>query len=190
MFDSTQFWIDEYKAGRNSGVGSGGEFAAFKARVITKFIKDHDVKDVVEFGSGDCRQAAIIPYPKYTGFDVSPEAVRLGQNMFKDDPTRRIAHVSEYRGEMADLALSLDVLYHLVEDNVFDKYIRALFNAAKKYVIVYSSDDDNIPSTVPHIRHRNFSNWIQVNRPLWKRTEIIKNEVGVYADFHFYELVG
>jgi len=28
--------------------------------------------------------------------------------------------MSQYRGERADLALSLDVIYHLVEDRVFE----------------------------------------------------------------------
>lgn len=44
---------------------------------------------------------------------------------------------------MADLSLSLDVIYHLVEDEVFETYINTLFKSARRYVIIYSSNSDD-----------------------------------------------
>ena len=39
--------------------------------------------------------------------------------------------------DRAELALSLDVIYHLVEDTVYESYMGQLFDSATKYVIVY-----------------------------------------------------
>lgn len=39
-----------------------------------------------------------------------------------------------------DLALSLDVIYHLIEDEIFEKYMKDVFRASTKYVIIYSTD--------------------------------------------------
>ena len=40
----------------------------------------------------------------------------------------------------ADLALSLDVIYHLTEDTVFEAYMRHLFAAGSRFVIIYATD--------------------------------------------------
>jgi hypothetical protein len=41
----------------------------------------------------------------------------------------------------AELSLSFDVLCRLVEDEVFDSYLRCLFDSAERYVIVYSTNE-------------------------------------------------
>jgi hypothetical protein len=104
----------------------------------------------------------------------------------------------EYAGEKADLVLSLDVIYHLVEDEVFEQYMRTLFGASDQYVIIYSSDsDDNRGYERTYIRHRNFTKWIQERLPLWRLTEHIPNRYpyrgdyrhGSFADFFVYQKV-
>ena len=49
----------------------------------------------------------------------------------------------EFAGETADLALSLDVVFHLVEDEVFAQYMQTLIQAGNRYVIIYASDTDD-----------------------------------------------
>lgn len=36
--------------------------------------------------------------------------------------------------------MSLDVIYHLIEDEIYNKYMNNLFMAAEKYVFIYSSN--------------------------------------------------
>ena len=44
----------------------------------------------------------------------------------------------------ADVCLSLDVWYHLVEDEVFNDYCKLLFEVGKwNYIIIYSTDTDS-----------------------------------------------
>lgn len=49
-----------------------------------------------------------------------------------------------------DLILSLDVIHHLIEEYVFEKYVKLLFNTFNKFVIIYynSSDIYILPSSV------------------------------------------
>jgi hypothetical protein len=82
----------------------------------------------------------------------------------------RPAYASQY-----DLALSIDVILHLVEDMVFDTYMRELFAAASRFVIIYSSDFDGMQPGSPHVRHRKFTEWIARNAPAWKSIERIGN---------------
>ena len=45
----------------------------------------------------------------------------------------------------------------------------ALFKAANRYVIIYSSDsDENAGYEETHVRHRKFTKWIQENMSDWK----------------------
>lgn len=93
--------------------------------------------------------------------------------------------MKDYQGERADLALSLDVIFHLVEDSVFESYMRRLFGSADRFVIIYSSDtDEQLQQSTPHIRHREFTKWVRENVPGWRLVDRIANKypLGANAD--------
>jgi hypothetical protein len=115
--------------------------------------------------------------------------------MFRGDSTKQFRLVRRYSGERAELGLSLDVIYHLVEDGVYEQYMRTLFDAAERYVIVYSSDtEDNRGFEGTHIRHRCFGAWVRAHRPAWRLLRRIPNRypftgnprTGSFADFHVF----
>jgi len=161
--DSAAYWEDRYRLGGNSGAGSYSRLARFKADVLNDFVRAHGIRSVIEFGSGDGAQLRLATYPNYLGVDVSPTAVQLCRAAFAADPTKRFLESRDYAGEDAELALSLDVLYHLIEDKVFEDYMMQLFDAARRYVIIYSSDRDQAGEGT-HVRQRRFSQWIEANR--------------------------
>ena len=117
------------------------------------------------------------------------------KRMFDGDSTKQFRLTSEYGGETAELALSLDVVYHLVEDDVFESYMRRLFESATRFVIIYSSNtDDPSDSVATHVRHRRFTGWIENNAPAWTLAQYIPNKFpyegdlrkGSFADFYIY----
>lgn len=174
---SDQYWEDRYRVGGNSGSGSYGRLSEFKASVLNDFVRDNGIKSVVEFGSGDGAQLRLAKYPKYVGFDVSPTVIELCRKAFAHQPDYIFDLVgSERYNALApvDLALSLDVIYHLVEDEVFDNYMRKLFAAADRYVIIYAYDAERVYS-LKHERGRNFTKWIEHNAPNWELVRIVKN---------------
>jgi hypothetical protein len=182
---SGSYWERRYLRGGNSGTGSYGAQAKFKAKIINAFVAAHDINSVIEFGCGDGNQLGLANYPHYVGYDVSETAISLCQELFSSDLTKEFRLMKNYAGEMADLVLSLDVIYHLVEDRVFEDYMSILFNAAQNYTIVYSSNTDSRRwYQKPHVKHRKFTVWVLTNMPQWRQIEFHK---GLYADFYIFE---
>jgi SAM-dependent methyltransferase len=195
---SAEYWEKRYSTGGDSGVGSYGFFAEFKADVLNDFVSTHGVQTVIEFGCGDGNQLTLAKYPSYVGFDVSSTVLSQCREKFKSDPSKSFRLVNEYSNDTADLTMSLDVIYHLVEDGVFAQYMQTLFRASNRYVIIYASDtDDNSDNAGTHVRHRKFTQWVQQNLTDWKLSEHIKNRYpykgdyrkGSFADFFVFEKI-
>jgi SAM-dependent methyltransferase len=193
---SKNYWQDRYAKGGNSGDGAYSHLADFKAEILNGFVVERSIHSVIEFGCGDGNQLRFASYPQYFGFDVSPEAIALCQKLFLGDTSKTFDLVEKYDGTRADLAMSLDVIFHLVEDDVFDRYMRTLFSASSKYVVIYASNsDDNSKVDVPHVKHREFTKWVASNAPDWKMIKMIPNKYpfnGInkessFADFYFFE---
>jgi len=175
IFDSANFWEKRYASGGNSGAGSYNRLAQFKAEIINDFVKKHSVNSVIEFGCGDGNQLSLAKYPKYLGFDVSQTAVTICKDKFSNDKTKEFRLVSDYCREKAELVLSLDVIYHLIENNVFEKYMETLFFASKKYVIIYASNKTG-SQWAHHVKHRKFTDWIESNKKDWNLLQFIPNK--------------
>lgn len=197
---SARFWEERYAAGGTSGAGSYNHLAEFKAEVLNDFVARNRIGSVIEFGSGDGAQLALAHYPRYVGVDVSPTALELCRTKFADRSELSFLHTSQVTPEhRAELSLSLDVIYHLVEDDVFDGYMRQLFDAGERYVIVYASNED-LPWTSPHVRHRRFTTWVEANRPDFVLDDFVANRYPYdpdspdqgnqsFADFYIYRRV-
>jgi len=190
---SEDYWIQRYNSGRNSGVGSYGKLAEFKAEIINDFVKDNNVATIIEYGCGDGNQLKLAEYPSYIGFDISTKAIELCQDIFQHDKSKSFRLMTEYKGETAQLTLSLDVIYHLIEDDIYYSYMERLFNSSERFVILYSSDYDEEQEY--HERRRQFTKWVKTNTPYWKLTRHIpnrfpynsKNKEGSFSDFYIYE---
>lgn len=184
---SRQYWEDKYSRGGTSGRGSYGELATFKAEFLNEFIHTHQIRSVIEFGCGDGNQLSLMEYPAYTGLDVSPTAIGICASKFANDRTKTflLYHPEAFadnRGLLSsELALSLDVIFHLIEDDVYEAYMRHLFSAATRYVIVYSTDTD-APGREPHIRHHRFTAWAAQHERDWSLIEHIPNRYPVSED--------
>lgn len=198
---SQEYWEARYRRGGTSGDGSYGKLAEFKAEVVNLFVKDHEIHSVLEFGCGDGNQIALANYPAYIGLDVSKTSIKLCEGRFKKDDTKKFSLYEpnnfDHTRFKSELTLSLDVIYHLVEDNVFETYMKHLFSTAEKFVIIYSSDTDVNSFESPHIKHRRFSKWVKENFPEWKLIQKIPNKYPFtgdtinesWADFFIYEKI-
>ena len=196
---SKEYWEKRYADGGNSGVGSYNILAQYKASVINNFVNKNNIKTVIEWGSGDCNQLSLANYHNYIGYDVSQTAINYCKNKFHNDPTKTFIHLNDnlINYKKADLSLSLDVIFHLVEDNVFERYMYNLFNSSIKYVCIYSSNFNK--AWAIHVRHRKFTDWIDnYMSKSWKLKELIPNkypfdlgktQITSFCDFYFYEKI-
>ena len=200
-FNSSAFWERRYASGGTSGSGSYGVLAAYKAKFLNAFVSNHRIASVVEFGCGDGNQLSLARYPAYIGYDVSHTILQRVRRRFARDSSKQFFHVglySEAASPAAELALSLDVIFHLVEDGVFDAYMRRLFSAASRFVVIYSSNEER--ATTRHVRHRRFASWIEEHATAWQQLAHERNPHGCalrspscgntgtasFASFHAY----
>ncbi len=195
---SRMYWIERYESGRNSGDGSSGMLAEFKAEIINRFVLEHHLTTVIEYGCGDGNQLKLADYPLYTGFDVSLTAVSICKEIFVNDVTKKFKEMDDYDNETAALTLSLDVIYHLIEDLVYFNYMNRLFDSAERFVVIYSSDsEEKTKGQVAHIRHRNFTKWVEKMKQDWSLISHIPNrypylddtKTGSFSEFFIYERV-
>lgn len=195
-FNSSRYWEKRYLKGGDSGYGSYGYLAEYKAEIINNFINNYSINTVIEFGSGDGNQLKYMNYKNYIGFDVSNYIIKKCRKKYKDDCTKQFNLYSNYNNEISELTLSLDVIFHLIEEDIFIDYMKKLFNASNKYVIIYSSNTNYQPiHMVKHFRNRKFTDWVEVNQPDFKLIKFIKNkfpyeklkEKGSFSDFYIYQ---
>jgi hypothetical protein len=193
--NSAHYWDRRYRKGGTSGAGSHNRLARFKADFLNGFVEENQISSVIEYGSGDGGQLKLARYPSYIGVDVSETAVEMCRETFRNDTSKRFENPDAVaKGTMADLSLSLDVIYHLVEDSVFETYMQQMFESARRFVIAYSSNvDQGWPAK--HVRHREFTRWVAQNKPEWRLQSTIKNaypydpadpEQTSFADFYVF----
>ena len=188
------YWEQNYARGGTSGPGSYNAAAEAKAAFLNNFVRTREVRTVIEFGCGDGHQLSLAEYPAYIGLDVSRSGIGLCQRRFAGDLAKSFFL---YDGACftdrsylftAELAISLDVIYHLIEDAVFDTYMTHLFAAAEKFVIIYATNRE-IAGTAPHVRHRHFTRWAEEHAQDWRLLERMQgpNPGADRADFFTYE---
>jgi len=137
---------------------------------------------VIEFGCGDGNQLSLADYPAYIGLDVSETAIKLCIQRFVGDRTKSFflydPHCfSDPTGALrADVAISLDVLFHLVDDSLFGLHLRHLFGAGARFVVICSSNAA-FPDAAAHVRHRTFTDTVASGFPAWRLIEHIANPV-------------
>ena len=195
---SEQYWQERYSRGGNSGEGSYGALADYKAKFINDFASEKNIGSAIEFGCGDGNQLQKFAFDRYIGIDVSSKCIDAAREKFSR-PGWSFHTVAEYEREplTSELGLSLDVIYHLTEDETYHAYLDRLFAAASDYVLVYTSNFVYFDPAVPHVRHRALIDDVQARIEGWKFVETFDNPFGrphddrstygSWADFHLFE---
>jgi len=169
---SAEYWERRYREGGNSGAGSYGRLAGFKADFVNAFIARYHIASVLDLGCGDGNLLSLLEVPDYVGVDVSPTALADCSVRF---PRHRFVPYSDAAQlPPAELAMSLDVIYHLVEDAVFADYIETLFGHATRFILIYSSNfDAHWPHA--HVLHRRFTDHVLTTQPDWRLLAHVPN---------------
>jgi cyclopropane fatty-acyl-phospholipid synthase-like methyltransferase len=197
--NSNEYWKTRYELGGNSGEGSYGKLAKYKAQFINEFVETHDINSVIEFGCGDGNQASLYKFGNFTGIDIVPACIEICKRRFSNRKfvfmTSDVYRNSQDKNKF-DLSMSLDVVYHLVEDEAYFKYIDDVFSASSKYCLIYSSNFALYDNKVAHVKHRIFTEDVSARFPNWKLISNEKNpfekshdsiEYGSFASFYVFE---
>lgn len=171
---SAAYWEDRYRQGLTSGAGSYGEHADFKASFLNEFMASHSVSSLIDWGCGDGNQLSLLDAPRYLGMDVSAKAIEICMEKYRSDPGKSFFHydsallVNPAGFLTADMALSMEVIFHLTEDDVFHRYMKAVFSSAARFVVIYNTNEEEPANG--HMRGRRFTDWIQQNAAEWELT--------------------
>ena len=197
--NSKDYWIDRYNQGGNSGSGSYNNLAEFKGEIINQFVNENNIKTVFELGCGDGNQLTKFQFESYIGFDISDTVIQKCREKFKTDSSKKFMHMDAISNDKADMVMSLDVIYHLIEDEVYYDYLSDLFDLSNRYVIIYAFDSDEPQKYSPHVKPRKFTSWIKSNKS--KEFKLIKHIPNRYpydendenttsiSDFYIYERI-
>ena len=187
--NTKKYWIERYKNGGNSGSGSYDELYIFKRDIINNIIKEKGIKSIIDLGPGDGNQIKELNIEKYIGIDIAYTSIQICKKKYKDDKNKTFYTWNDFKEHELhyDLTTSLDVLYHILEEDGFLKYLKNLFKFSNKYILIYSSDLEG--HTQQHIHTRKFTNYI---KKLFPNCKLIKKINQKYpkkssADFYLYE---
>jgi|TARA_B110000908_G_C10250047_1_gene451410 hypothetical protein len=180
MFDSQKYWETRYKNKGNSGDGSYGKDANLKSNYINQIIKKYNIKTINDYGHGDGNQLSLINgFETYYGYDVSETIRNLCISKFKD--RKKYTFIDEpSKFIKCDLSMSLDVIYHIVEEDIYYSYLKTLFNIGN-YVLIYGVDSDK--SNMSHYKARKFTQYVTNTFPNFELIEtnnILHKHVAMY----------
>lgn len=120
----------------HSGSGSTIQHAELYADLVKWFIKEREVRHVVDLGCGDFRIGAqlIDAGVRYTGIDIVPSLVEDNRRRYRNDRVRfECLNIIEDELPEGDLCLIRQVLQHLSNEQI----IRVLQNVARyRWVVV------------------------------------------------------
>jgi hypothetical protein len=197
VFDSNEYWEKRYAANNNSGSGSYGQLSRWKGEILNKFTSEHKIESLIDYGVGDGNQLTIFELKniQYYGLDVSETIINKLKKIYKNDKNKNFEIIKDrYISLQADLVISFDVLYHLIDDNIYMNYLHNLFTMSKKYVIIYSSNFDN--RKCEHVLHRQFKKDVEKFFPNYKLINFYKQKYPAkkeitnntsYSDFFIFE---
>lgn len=195
-FRSGKYWEQRYMEGGDSGAGSFGKLAAYKSDYINNLVREFSIESVVEWGCGNGQQLKSFNISDYTGIDISPTAIAQCQEQFAQDADKRFLELKQAGDVEAELSMSLDVLYHLIEDKAYHKHLKQVFDSAQKYVLIYSCDLEGGSYGV-HVKPRKFTRDVERGFPAWR---LMRHEVnpfpldelgpkeGSWSDFYLFGL--
>lgn len=190
---SADYWEERYAKGGTSGAGSYGRQAEWKATIVNGWVAELGVTSVVDLGCGDGNQLSLADYPRYLGLDRSSTAIQHCIQRFADDPTKSFLRydpkdLSDPAGWFrADLALSMEVIFHLVEDEVYEDYMVRLFDSAERFVVICCNATDG-GERGPTEKHRDFTKWVADACPEWTLNQRVDppGDINLISSFFLY----
>lgn len=130
------YWDKRYASGGTSGCGSVGELRDWKWKIIKHFV--NPITEVIDVGCGDLSfwDGKMLP-ERYIGMDssgiiIERNKVRHPNNIFLG------VESSEPLGIVAPVVFCFDMLFHIMDDNIYWETINNLCSMSSEYIFIYT----------------------------------------------------
>ena len=166
---SSDYWENRYFWGGNSGVGSYGNDATYKADILNQVIDQYNIDTIIDLGCGDGNNLQLYKIKNYFGFDISLTAIKNNIKKYSDHKNKKFYVINDNFKNILEnirnsdqvfktIVLSFDVILHLVEDEIYFNHLKTFESTISDYLLVVSSDEDKeYNNFTPHVKHRNYS---------------------------------
>jgi len=142
MYYERAYWNNEYKQGNGSGPGSTGHMLQHKIDFLNKFIEEHKVSAIIDFGCGDgeLMSKLKITDPNYLGIDISIESIKLckGKRPLSDIIQSAFPDADINFRLNAHTVICIDVLFHILDIEELKLTLCKIWESADKYIIFYT----------------------------------------------------
>lgn len=139
-FDYIKYWEERYEQDGNSGSGSYGESAKYKASIVNGIVEKFSIKKVLEFGCGDGNQLGQYKFDEYLGLDISLKAIRMCENLFKDSINKKFKLIDVQKDLLIErdyeMVICMEVLMHVTNENDFKWTLDQIFKHSKDFVLI------------------------------------------------------
>jgi hypothetical protein len=130
------YWDKRYASGGTSGCGSIGKLRDIKWCWIKKFVAP--VTDIIDVGCGDLSfwEGRAIP-DGYVGIDGSGIIIEKNKRQHPNNIFYQ-AQSSEPLGLSASVVFCFDMLFHIMDDDIYWKTIHNLCSMSNEYIFIYT----------------------------------------------------
>lgn len=152
-----EYWDGRYKERLGSGEGSRGDLLEYKAKYLNDLFKKYEVESVFDFGCGDGYLANLLECKQYFGVDISQHAAQQCRELVKKPNfVFEQGHFGNYGADVikrkfnnlfgvdVDAVMCIDVLYHIMDENLVEIVLQSMFGAKAKIVITYTIPNKNM----------------------------------------------
>ncbi|MDP8246275.1 MAG: class I SAM-dependent methyltransferase [Candidatus Hinthialibacter antarcticus] len=185
-FNAEHWWDSRYATGGNSGAGSYGANYMFKRDYINAVVRRFEVKSVIDLGCGDGYQIKEIDVEAYQGVDISASVVNRCRKLYENQPAFSFNVYDEIEMERYDLAMSLDVLYHVVEPDQYGLYLNRLVSHSG-LILIYANATPRSDNTA-HMLFRDHIAEIQKRAVSARIIEKVMNPLIPNVGFILFEI--
>lgn len=157
-FDYKKYWESRYASGKNSGAGSYGKNAEFKAKVIDRVVAEYGITSIGDFGCGDGNQISLIKTQvDYTGYDISPTTIKACQSKFSGDKSKQFYEFDPMTFKpdaIYDMTMCLDCLFHITKEEEWLKTIDCICRSAERVVLLVTNTEVIPEEYFPHVNFK------------------------------------
>ena len=183
---SKDYWEKWYKKNRDLISPEQLNSTEYKTQVVNDWLKHYNIDSVIDLGCGIGNYIDVFNGFNYMGYDVSETAIKICQNKYGNEQSKTFKVIEKIVNEKSNMTMSIDVIYYLVEDDVFVKYMNNLFNSSQRYVMIYSTNHNHYNDLIPHIKHRQFTDWVKKHKKEFVMINHLKNDSIGIAQCEFY----
>lgn len=160
MNDLRTHFENRYYKKLGSGKGSVGQLREFKHKILNQYLINYNKFRFVDFGCGDLSFWHGKPPKYYTGIDFARNIQK--ENAEKFDREFITSNLAEVKGLFGEVVICFDVLFHILDEEVYFKILRNICNTSSKWIFIYTWIKESNNYMKDHQKYRNFENYLYI----------------------------